>query len=666
MRWRGRLALALFAFAGWLVASPLCAQPVVAVTGQQASVPLVPRTVLFDRDGALSPVEALQRLSRSDAEVETKAYSHGYIPDIMWSRIVLDIEPKAAGRWYLSLELPNFDRLQVFTVPADGGAPVPLVALGDHVPRVTDIRSRFHIAPVDLVPGRLVLLVRGQTGSTMTLDLKLRKLDQLLAEEQDFFALQAFYLGISAVLGLSALGLFLYTRQIIYLVYIVNLISHNAIWLIINGIGPGHLWPGLAERFPVDNHSMVALNTFTTAAFSAMFLSTTRVPALVRQGLWVLAGIGLALTALCALVPDSERYWTSTLVSDLILPAAGFLIIVTAVGLFRGEPAARPLMLTWIGAIAAVGLALLRDLGIVPNNVFTLNGAQLGSVVEMIIFAYMLLDRLGRFQKERDQLQREALAAAREYEAELEQRVADRTAELDAAVERERGARRLQQQFVAMVSHEFRTPLAIVDATAQNIATTKPDDQSRLEKIRVAVRRLRRMIDTCLIDERVESGRIHLQPEVVELCGLMEDSVEMLQAAAVDHKFDLELPDDPVVVRADPRLAEIAVNNLLENAVKYSPAGSTVTVTVAATEDGAEITVTDQGAGVPEADRQRIFEKYYRAGTSVGTSGSGLGLHLVRSILDAHGGSVSYAVGPQGGSRFVIRLPASAGAEIAA
>ena len=776
------------------------AEPVVRVVGSAVSVPLVPRAVVFDPDGSLPPEEARRRLSSSGVTVEDSTVSHGYVPDTLWARIVVEVAPEAAGRWYLSLELPNFDRLQVFTLPDPDGDPVPFVELGDRVPEPTDILTRFHIAPIDLPPGRTVLLVRGRTGSTMTLDLKLRKLDALLIEERAFFALQSFYLGIAAIFALSALGLFAYTRHAIYLVYVVNLMAHTMLWLLINGTGPGYLWPTLARSVHLDPHPFIWLTVYGTGAFAADFLSTTRVPAVVCTALKVMAAAGLVLGVAGFFVPEDDIYWSHALVSTIALPILAALLGLTGIGLYRGEPAARPLMLTWLGLVAAVVFALLRDIGAIPNNTFTLSGAQLGSIFEMLVFACMLVERLGRLQREKEQIQREALASAREHEMVLERRVADRTAELDAAnvrlraivssapfplllvreadggvlyanqracdllgapsdvivgrpgrdwlvdpaardtllavldergvvedleaelrrsdgtafwalmsvvrivydgepvrvvalnditrrkdlehdlrqtaeleaaaAERERSARRLQQQFVAMVSHEFRTPLAIIDGAAQNIEVSDTRSVGRLQKIRAAVRRLLSMIDACLVDERVDGGAIVLRRESVVLGGLLREAGDVIRAAAAGHTIMVELPEAPVVARADRRLTEIAVNNLLENAVKYSPPGTTVTVRLApGPNGGAEVSVSDEGPGIPEPERARIFDKYYRAENTSGTAGAGLGLHLVRAIMGAHGGTVECASTGPAGSRFVLRFPgddeAAAMAEVA-
>lgn len=633
------------------------AEQVVHVDGSQTSLPLLPRVELVDPEAVLTAAEAADRLRAPGAQITTEQVSRGFTSEILWARVVLDVAPAAAGRWYLSLELPNFDHLQVFALPADSSDPVPLFELGDTVAPVTDIRSRFHLAPLDLPAGTTALLLRGETGSTMTLDVKLRKLEVLQQEENTFVGLQFFYLGIASLLGLAALCLFAHTRQWVFLIYAVNLVAHCMLWLIINGTGPGYLWPNLAASIHITPPPFVAMTFFGTTAVAYHFLADAKLPKMARQFLYGFTVFSAVLAVIGFVLPPDDARWYAILVNNLV-PLVGVLLLsVTAIALIRGDRTAWGLMLTWLALIAAVLLSILRNIGLVPNNTLTLTGPQLGSVVEMIIFAYMLASRLGRLQAEKEQVQREALAAARTHRAELEQRVADRTTELDEAVHRERDARRLQQQFVAMVSHDFRTPLAIVDATAQNFATREVGDLERLEKIRTATDRLRRMVDACLMDERVAEGQIQLQARPVDLCGLVDSLVEMLRPAADGRRVVVTLPDDPIMATVDSGLLEMAVGNILENAFKYAPKASTVEVSVRQEPDGVEIAIADEGPGVAEAEREEIFERHYRSSNVSSIGGLGIGLHLVRMIVEAHAGTVACLARPAGGSRFSIQLP---------
>ncbi len=647
------LVLAMGGFSG-----TVRAEPVVTVSAGAAAVPLLPRNEILDTDEALAPGQARHLLAGPDAEMITTVYSRGFVAGVVWARIVLEVAPEAAGLRYLALELPNFDRLQVFSLPADGGDPTPLFTLGDRVPPVTDIRTRFHLAPLDLPAGRTVLLVRGETNSTMTLDLKLWRLEDLLRQEQEFYALQAFYLGIVAVLGLWALGLWAFTRQGLYLAYLVAIVSCTGFWLMVNGTGTGYLWPSLAGIYLFEPQVLLCLTGVGNYGFTALFLSTMRVPRFVPLFLWGVAGISGLFTMVLLVVPGTMALSVIRLVMEWVWPTTFLTLGPMLVILRSRDSAARWLFLSWLSFNSGGILGAARNAGLVANSTFALNGPQLGMVLEMAILAYLLVSRLGRIQREKEAVQRDALAAARAHEADLEQRVADRTAELDQAVRGERAARRLQQQFVAMVSHEFRTPLAIVDAAVQNFASRDAGDRERMERILGAVRRLRRMIDNCLVDDRIDGGAIALRPDAVDLSGLLEDAVEVMGTAFERHPIRLSLPEAPVVIRADPGLLVVAIGNVLENAVKYTPEGAQVDVALTMAGDQVEVAVQDRGSGVPEAERERIFDRFYRGGGTTRSAGAGLGLFLVRSILETHGGSVRCEGGAEGGTRFVLRLPA--------
>ncbi|MEP2186683.1 ATP-binding protein [Roseibium sp.] len=655
------LAFILFGSIGGSVnhAAAASSDMIVIVDGSRDRVPLLPSTVLSDDSASLSPEQAADLLAQPDAKRNTRVISRGYLSSVTWARVSLEIEPAATGLWYFTLELPNFDHLDVYRIgPAPGDAPEFLFSIGDRELPLTDIATRFHIAPMDLKQGRFDILVRGETASTMTLDINLRKLDAMLIEEGKFVSWQIFLLGIFSILFLGALVLFLYTRHFIYLIYCANLFAHSTTWLLINGVGPGLLWPDLAPHFHIGPEKPVALSICTTITFAAYFLSTARVPRPVRVLLWTGAVLSGLLTLVCIVAPASLEAWTHPIVSSLGLPVLAVLMITTVIALLRNEPTAWPLMLTWVVFLGVITMVVLRDWGYIPSNSITLAGGQVAMFFEIIIFAGMLVHRLGKLQAEKIQLQNEALTAARAQEEVLERRVADRTAELAVAVKRERAALVLQRQFVAMVSHEFRTPLAVIDGVAQNLAVEQPETLTKGQRIRDMVKGLLRMIETCLIAERIEDGALRISRAPIDLRLLLETAVENSQKTAPGHDFNLEFPEQLPHLSADMKLLEIAINNLLENAIKHTPAGTAVTVAIKAEDGTVDLLVLDNGPGITAQDSGRIFEKYYRGAK---TSGTGLGLYLVRAIIEANDGSVFHENNSPRGSRFVIRLPIQPG-----
>lgn len=258
----------------------------------------------------------------------------------------------------------------------------------------------------------------------------------------------------------------------------------------------------------------------------------------------------------------------------------------------------------------------------------------------------------------------------------LETKVAERTRELESsrdalarakdraelALSRETEARGQLRQFLSMVSHEFRNPLAIIDSAAQMLALKAekcdPSMMPRLATIRDAVGRLVDLIDTCLADEQLDSGRILLHEQALNLSpilGVTRDHHASSGREIVVHASPLP------PVWGDPGLLILALNNLVGNAVKYSRPGTPVDIRAGADDDGVWVSITDQGIGIPAADLDRVFERFHRAGNVHGIAGSGIGLHMVRQIVDLHGGTILIDSAEGRGTTFIVRLRTAPG-----
>jgi signal transduction histidine kinase len=255
----------------------------------------------------------------------------------------------------------------------------------------------------------------------------------------------------------------------------------------------------------------------------------------------------------------------------------------------------------------------------------------------------------------------------------LERKVIDRTRQLEESAEalarsklrteialkRETEAKEQLRQFLSMVSHEFRTPLAIIDSSAQMLRMraekSDPGGVARIDTIRGGVQRLLGLIDTCLADEQLDSGRIVLHEKAFDLSPMIDVALAHHRVASPTHSYRSEL-EAPLMVWGDPGMVALVINNLIGNAVKYSPEGSSVVVT--SQHDGGDIafTVADQGIGIPEEDIARVFERFHRASNASGIPGSGIGLHMVHQIVEMHGGCVSVQSEVSRGSRFTVRL----------
>ena len=222
----------------------------------------------------------------------------------------------------------------------------------------------------------------------------------------------------------------------------------------------------------------------------------------------------------------------------------------------------------------------------------------------------------------------------------------------------------LQRNFVSMASHEFRTPLTIIDAHAQRLISMKerltPDDlDERAHKIRSAVRRMTHLIENLVDSMRVidEDVTLYFHPASIDLASLLREACQLQREIAPQAQIFESLRPEVLHIRGDAHLLLQVVSNLLSNAIKYSPDGGLIKVALSTAGSAAIIEVSDHGIGIPTADRERLFDRYYRGSNTAGIVGTGIGLYFVKTVLELHGGEVEVESLEGQGSCFTLRLP---------
>jgi signal transduction histidine kinase len=225
--------------------------------------------------------------------------------------------------------------------------------------------------------------------------------------------------------------------------------------------------------------------------------------------------------------------------------------------------------------------------------------------------------------------------------------------------------RRARDSVLANISHEFRTPLSAQLASVE-LMLDGLDSMPRerlgdlLESLQRGTLRLTRLIDNLLESVRIESGQLGIRRQPVALAQVVEDAQDLMGGLLTQRRqvLRIALPDDlPVIMGDAPRLTQV-VTNLLANASKFGPEDSEITVGAAQIGDSVELSVEDAGAGAPELDGSSIFERFYRAADQEpDPKGLGLGLWIVKSIVERHGGAVRAARTPDGDTRFSVTLP---------
>ncbi len=221
----------------------------------------------------------------------------------------------------------------------------------------------------------------------------------------------------------------------------------------------------------------------------------------------------------------------------------------------------------------------------------------------------------------------------------------------------------IRRDFIANVSHDLRTPLAGLQALVETLLDGALEDptvaRDFLNRIATEVDHLTRLVTQLLELTRAEAGQLHLHRMPTDLAALIEQVLARFEPRARAKGLELEprLPSALPPIVCDPERIGQVLSNLLDNAIKFTPPGGHITVSLEATENAVRVAVSDTGPGIPSDDLDRIFERFYKADRSRSASGSGLGLAIVKHLIQLHGGTVWAESPPRSGATIGFTLP---------
>jgi signal transduction histidine kinase len=245
-----------------------------------------------------------------------------------------------------------------------------------------------------------------------------------------------------------------------------------------------------------------------------------------------------------------------------------------------------------------------------------------------------------------------------------QQMLARQAALLEVQLAQEQRLAQAQRNFVSMASHEFRTPMTVIDGHARRLIKMKGtmppvEVTERAGKIRSAVLRMTHLIDNLLNSSRLTDGSTghYFHPAQIDIAPLLQEVCQLHREMVPAAQIKEQIEKVPMGTVGDPKLLFQVFSNLLSNAVKYSPNGGVIGVEAVVAPAEVVVVISDCGIGIPEADLGHLFERYYRGSNVSGIVGTGVGLYLVKMVVDMHGGRIDVQSKEGEGARFIVRLP---------
>jgi signal transduction histidine kinase len=249
------------------------------------------------------------------------------------------------------------------------------------------------------------------------------------------------------------------------------------------------------------------------------------------------------------------------------------------------------------------------------------------------------------------------------YKTNLEDTVKKRTFELENSLEREKELGKLKTSFVAMASHEFRTPLAAIQAATDVILKYKDklsqeDIEKRLFKIKREVNDMKTMLEDILIIGKSESQKLQFNTIKQDLVHLVKNIVLDYQLTQEEEREVIyKISMDKIILNVDPKWIKHIILNLLSNALKYSKSPDSTIIEIRQEENEVILSVTDQGIGISKKDQESLFEPFHRGENVGNVQGTGLGLSVLQTAIDLHKGKIKVESKLNHGSTFIVSLP---------
>jgi signal transduction histidine kinase len=592
-------------------------------------------------DDVLAAPDAFRPLARD--------YNGGQTDDVSWLHFSLFIPVGAPERWSLMMSPPYMGSLTVWQIPRGQTARPPPepqrtgtdVAIGER-----PYKLPLTAVPVTVAPGETAdIYIRLSSTSASLLRAEFMRPKALQARS----SWMAIFVGLVAgVLGFAFIGgavHWLWLRDPSYFWYCVYLANVGMLHLYLTGglaLLLGAAAPALAATLGLSGVPG------SIASFFLFFHATLDIRGHFPK-IYRLQRIVILVAAVSLVVMQFYGYHSVANLLDIaVLLTAWPAIYSTFLLAWRGNQTAFLFGAAFLASVVGVSITTTRSLGFWPPSFLTEYAYTIGNVVQVLLLSVGLAARLKLADQAKLLAEEAARLASEQAETRARQLVAERTGELvraknelEMALAQERDAIRQQARFIDMISHEYRTPLAILSSNLDTLMLqpVQEDDKATAERMKRALRRLVDIFETGLRQIGADTPAAQPRLEVVHLPTLLSELVRQVLDSQPGRLIELrlELPQDEPM-RGDTALLKVALANLLANACKYSPTDKPVLLHAHEKGGTIVISVSDKGIGIPAAELPHVAEKYFRASNSRTVPGTGLGLTIVERVARLHEG----------------------------
>ncbi|UCV00368.1 ATP-binding protein [Acidovorax radicis] len=618
---------------------------------------------LDDHSGNLTPDDVLSgRRTVPKWESMDSALNAGYLQHVVWLTFTAPAAMHPSDPLWLVGQPTYLDSVTLYQRDATANAWTAQRS-GDYVPTSEKMSIRQHLFRLE--PGKATL-IRIETTSAMQFQASVFSSTQALAAHlASNERVMGLYFGAMMTLLLVTWAAAVIFRT--HDIYALALLGTVSLLHVFNVRGYTNLWA--PESWTVWASHSVGIGAFVLAATIAWQIreQLTR-----NTRYWCADRIlfGLVVVNLLGTLSVPLGFYASVAWVNLasLVVADVFAVVFCLVALQRRQRVAQSALL-----LAAYVVHLLGGIpttafmmGITRWNIDITNLWQFQALVFTGMIACAVFVGMVQRYRQAKISNDHAIERLAHSEQVLEERIEQRTRELSnaqhllkQALDSERELRQEQQQFFHMISHEFRTPLAVVDSAAAEQQSFPSSDlqaqTDRAKQIRRACRRLTSLVDSCLISERLDSAGFRLYAAPTGVAALLEHAAQLVHWSP-RHQLRLFTEAAPAEWICDQALVRIALSNLVDNAVKYAAAGE---IFIAAHKNDAgmlEISVADEGSGMSLEVMSRIFQRFERGDRTDQSKGFGLGLWVSRRVARLHGGDITVQSQRDHGARFTLTL----------